>query len=267
MNRLRHILWRICRFLLLLYAGLALTGWFIADRLIFQPQQPSYARLPGLLKFSADDGTALAGLYLPNPGARHTLVFLHGNAEDLGDCLPWLQAMHDIGFAVLALDYRGYGLSAGRATEANVYADTHALMAYARSQLGVKSENCVIVGRSLGGSPAVELAASAKVAGLVLISAFSSAFRVSIPVKVLPFDRFDNLARIDAVRCPILFIQGTADDVVPFAHGQALFAAATAPKRAVWIEGARHNDIFERAGDRILRELVAFDAGLPAGKP
>ena len=157
MNRLRHILWRICRFLLLLYAGLALTGWFIADRLIFQPQQPSYARLPGLLKFSADDGTALAGLYLPNPGARHTLVFLHGNAEDLGDCLPWLQAMHDIGFAVLALDYRGYGLSAGRATEANVYADTHALMAYARSQLGVKSENCVIVGRSLGGSPAVEL--------------------------------------------------------------------------------------------------------------
>ena len=47
MNRLRHILWRICRFLLLLYAGLALTGWFIADRLIFQPQQPNYARLPG----------------------------------------------------------------------------------------------------------------------------------------------------------------------------------------------------------------------------
>jgi fermentation-respiration switch protein FrsA (DUF1100 family) len=264
MKPLRWFLWRIGRFLLLLYFGLALTGWFVADHLIFQPQRPTYGKLPGLLNFNADDGTPLAGLCLPNPAARHTLVYLHGNAEDMGNCMPVLQAIHDIGFAVLAFDYRGYGLSAGHATEANVYADTHAFMAYARARLGVSASQCVIVGRSLGGGPAVELAASAPVAGLVLISAFSSAFRVSIPVKVLPFDRFDNLARIDAVKCPVLFIQGTADEVVPFAHGQALLAAATAPKRAVWIEGAGHNDIFDRAGDRILRELVAFETSLPA---
>jgi hypothetical protein len=259
---LRRIFWRITRFLLLLYAGLALTGWFIADHIIFQPHPSSYAKLPGLFKFSAEDGTDLAGLYLPNPRAKHSVVFFHGNAEDLGDDMPWLQAMHDVGFAVLAFDYRGYGLSAGRATEEKIYADTHALMAYARNQLGVKSENCVIVGRSLGGGPAVELAATTKVAGLGLISAFSSAFRVSIPIKVLPFDRFDNLSRIGAVRCPVLVIQGTKDDVVPFAHGHALLAAAAEPKRAVWIEGAKHNDIFDLAGDRILRELVSFGATL-----
>ena len=81
------------------------------------------------------------------------------------------------------------------------------------------------------------------------------------------FEREPQLQSLRPFTSADIDFQGTADDVVPFAHGQALFAAATAPKRAVWIEGARHNDIFERAGDRILRELVAFDAGLPAGKP
>jgi hypothetical protein len=112
-NWLRRVLWRIFRFFLLLYFGLALTGWFIADRIMFQPQPPSYARLPGLFKFSADDGTALAGLYLPNPGAKHTLVYCHGNAEDLGDCMPWLQAMHNVGFAILALQPVGLSRERG----------------------------------------------------------------------------------------------------------------------------------------------------------
>jgi len=102
------------------------------------------------------------------------------------------------------------------------------------------------------------------VAGLVLVSPFTSAFRVVTKVKVLPFDRFDNLAKIGRVRCPVLIFHGTADDVIPFAHGQTLFAAANEPKRAVWIKGAKHNDIFEIAGERILREIGAFEKTLPA---
>ncbi len=263
MPRLRKALLRAGRFLLLLYIGLALTGWLLSERLIFQPPRSTYENLPGLLMFPAADGIQLAAIYLPNPGARHTAVFFHGNAEDLGDCAPWLQELHDAGFAVLALDYRGYGRSGGRATEQNVYADTQALLACARERFGVVSTQCIIVGRSLGGGPAVELATHAPVAGLVLLSAFDSAFRVPIPARILPFDRFDNLAKITTVRCPLLIFHGTADDVVPFAHGQALFAAANEPKRAVWLDGTRHNDIFLVAGARILGELRTWDAGLP----
>ncbi len=212
----------------------------------------------------AADGTPLAAVHLPNAAARHTIFYFHGNAEDLGDNLPLLREFYAAGFAVLAFDYRGYGRSGGKASEANVYADTRAVFAYAREKLGITPERMIVVGRSVGSGPAVELAAHEPVAGLVLISPFMSAFRVLTRVKILPFDRFDNLAKIGRVRAPILIFQGTADEVIPFAHGQSLFAAAPEPKRASWIEGVGHNDIFERAGEKILREIVAWEASLPA---
>jgi fermentation-respiration switch protein FrsA (DUF1100 family) len=66
------------------------------------------------------------------------------------------------------------------------------------------------------------------------------------------------------VHAPVLVFQGKADEVIPFSHGQKLFAAASEPKRAVWIDGAGHNDIFDLAGDRILREISTFEKSLPA---
>ena len=276
MKPLSKILWRVGRLLLLfavvlmlsLYIGLAWLGYFGSAHLIFHPHPVSYRTdLPGLRLVPAADGTSLAVLYLPNPAARHTLFYFHGNAEDLGDSLPLLRALHDEGFAVLAFDYRGYGRSGGQASEQNVYTDTQTVLAYARANLGLVPSACVVVGHSVGGGPAVELAAREPVAGLVLISPFTSAFRVVTRVKLLPFDRFDNLAKIGRVHCPVLIIHGTADEVIPFAQGQTLFAAANEPKRHVWIEGAGHNDIFELAGDKILNEIRDFEKVLPAPIP
>ncbi len=265
MKRLRYFLWRVARFLLVLYIGLAVFGWLGSERMIFQPQPASYgADLPGWREVKAADGTPLAVVHLPNAAARHTIFYFHGNAEDLGDDFPQLRDFHAAGFAVLAFDYRGYGRSGGKASEANVYADTRAVLAYAREKLGVTPERMVVVGRSVGSGPAVELAAHEPVAGLVLISPFTSAFRVLTRVKILPFDRFDNLAKIGRVRAPMLIFHGTADEVIPFSHGKSLFATANGPKRNVWIEGAHHNDIIAIAGDRILRELTAFEQILPA---
>jgi len=189
------------------------------------------------------------------------------DAEDLGDVAPLLEALHDTGFAVLAFDYRGYGRSGGQASEKNVYADTRAVLAFAQARFGLKPDRIIVVGRSVGSGPAVELAARERVAGLTLISPFTSAFRVLTRVKLLPFDRFDNLSKIGRVRAPILIFHGTRDEVIPFAHGQKLFAAAPEPKRAVWVEGAGHNDVFEVAGARILDELKTFGQNLPAPKP
>jgi fermentation-respiration switch protein FrsA (DUF1100 family) len=257
---LRKILWRAGRFLLLLYIGLAVFGWFGSERMIFQPQPAAYgAVLPGLRAVPAADGTPLAVVYLSNPAARHTVFYFHGNAEDLGDAAPLLASLQATGFAVLAFDYRGYGRSGGRASEQNVYADTQAVFAYAQASLSLTPQRTIVLGRSVGGGPAVEFAARERVAGLVLLSPFTSAFRVLTRVKILPFDRFDNLAKISRLRTPVLVIHGTQDEVIPFAHGQRLYAAAPQPKRSLWIAGAGHNDVFDLAGDRILRELMAFE--------
>lgn len=267
MRSWRIFLRRGARLAGVLYAGFALLVGMAANRLIFQPRRASYGEdLFGLHRVSAADGTQLAALHLPNPSARHTLFYLHGNAEDLGDSLPLLRQFHAAGFAVLTFDYRGYGLSAGRAAEDNVDADTLTMLGFAQRQLGVKPEAMIVVGRSVGSGPAVELAAGSRVAGLVLISPFTSAFRVMTGVKLLPFDQFDNLAKIGRVQCPAMIFHGLADEVIPFAHGQKLFAAMGEPKRHVWIPDAGHNDIFEVAGDQIRRELLSFEKRL-SGEP
>lgn len=266
--RAKRAMWRIARVLALLYLTFAMFGCMTAERLIFQPQPPSYSgTLAGLKTIKSAGGTPLAVLHLPNPAAQHTLFYFHGNAEDLGDVAPLLRRLHAAGFSVLAFDYRGYGQSGGRASEQNVYADTQAVLAHARADLGILPAQCVVVGRSVGTGPAVHLAANETVAGLVLISPFKSAFRVVTGVKLLPFDKFDNLGKIGRVRCPVLAVHGTADEVIPFAHGTAVFAAASEPKRSLWLEGVHHNDIFYIAGEKIVGEIAAFAKTLPAIPP
>jgi len=265
MKTLPKVAGQVFRIAALVYGGVALFAWVAADKLIFQPQPASYgAQLPGLHMIAATDGTPLAVMHLPNAAARHTLFYFHGNAEDLGDSWPLLQQWQAAGFAVPAFDYRGYGRSEGRPTEKNIYADTQAVVAFARTKLGLTPGQMIAVGRSVGSGPAVELATHSPLAGLVLVSPMASAFRVMTRVKMLPFDQFDNLAKAARVRCPTLVFHGVADEVIAFTHGRNLYAALPDPKRSVWLDRAKHNDIWRIAGGEILREIGVFAGSLAA---
>ena len=208
----------------LAYAALAAFAYFLSDRLIFQPPQPSYR--PGQLPITmipGSDGDSLATLFLPNPQAALTILYAHGNAEDLGQVAPMLEEMQRNGFAVLGFDYRGYGMSAGGSpTTSGAIRDMESVYAYATHTLGVQPSRLVLYGRSVGGGPATDLAARLPSGGLVLESTFTSAFVVMTRVPVLPFDRFPNLRHIRRVHSPVLVIHGTDDEVIPFAHGRRL---------------------------------------------
>jgi fermentation-respiration switch protein FrsA (DUF1100 family) len=242
------------RGLLLVVIGLYLIALvmavFFSDQIIFQPPRAGYKDRPGILKLASSDGAKISATYLANPDAVFTILFSHGNAEDIGHDQALLERIRAAGFAVFAYDYQGYGTSEGKPSERHAYDDEDAAYKFLVQTVHIQPNRIVAFGRSVGSGPAADLAFRRPVAGLILESAFTSAFRVMTRVPVLPFDRFDNLRKIKSVHCPVLIIHGTEDSVINVSHGRKLFAAANEPKQELWVQGANHND-------------VAFVGGIP----
>lgn len=234
----------------------------MVDKLLYFPDHASRAAPAGVIRIPTGDGQSIAAVHLPNPAARHTLWFFHGNAESLADVEPFLRELHARGFAVFAYDYPGYGVSTGTPNEQAIYAANAVAARYLTEKLQTPLDRVILFGRSLGGGPATDLAVRERVAGLVLQSTFMSVYRVVTTWPLLPFDQFTNLKKIRDVRCPVLVMHGTADEVIAFKHGEKLHAAASAPKRHLWIEGARHNDFTYVAGERLWQALREFEAEL-----
>lgn len=235
-----------------------LAGCVAVNRMMFWPQPSSYRDTGETIKVTTEDGVRISALHLPNADAEYTILFSHGNAEDLGDLRPFFERLRHEGFSVFAYDYHGYGTSEGKPTEPNARRDVDAAYAYLRDELAVPPGKIIAHGRSLGGGLAVYLAAREPVGGLIVESSFVSAFRVVTRIPLLPGDRLKSLSRIDRVGCPVLIIHGTRDRVIPDWHGRKLFDRAREPKMALWIEGAGHNDLLPVAGDAYWRKLSAF---------
>ncbi len=254
---------RLIRSIIFVYLAIGVWGYFFSNSLIFQPQPATYSDNSEILKLKSANGMLISAVYLPNERAKYTILYSHGNAEDLGDILPGIQEIQAMGFAVFSYDYQGYGTSEGQPTVERSYQDIDAAYYYLTQTLGIPPNQIIIYGRSVGGGPSVDLAAREPVAGLILESTFVSAFRALTHVPLYPFDKFENLTKIKQVNCPVLVIHGTEDEVVHFWHGQALFAAAQEPKLSLWVEGAGHNDVIWVAGDRYSAALREFVKLLP----
>jgi abhydrolase domain-containing protein 17 len=245
----------------LLIAGLFVLLVYNADSVIFQPHASSYKDTAEVVKITSADGNKISAFYLPNPSAKFTLLVSHGNAEDIGDGRGWHEDLHQAGFSVLAYDYQGYGTSQGKPSEKKLYEDEMAAYEFLTANLKVPPEHIIVLGRSVGSGPAVHLAARRPVAGLVLESPFLSAFRVITRVPV-GFDKFPNYKEIGRVRCPVLIMHGTRDEVIPIWHGRKLHELANEPRRFVAIEGAGHNDLEMVAGKTYVNALRDFAASI-----
>jgi abhydrolase domain-containing protein 17 len=250
---------RLIRSVLFIYAFFAVYVFFRADSMIFMPQVASYQDNQDILKIPVSNTEKISAIYLPNPQAKYIILYSHGNASDLGNLRPTLDRLHKWGFSVLAYDYRGYGTSNGSPSENNAYQDADAAYSYLTKELKIPPQQIIIYGQSLGGGAAAELAAKYPVAGLILESTFTSAFRVVVPISILPFDKFTNQDKLSKVRCPVLVMHGEVDETIPIQHGQRLYASASEPKQFLEIPGAGHNDFMEVAGDRQQKALLSFE--------
>ncbi len=249
---------RLVKSLIFIYLFFAAFVYFRADSMIFLSQPSSYQDDPTILKLSSGKDTNISATYLLNTQAKYTILYSHGNSEDLGDIKQILEKLHAWGFSVFAFDYRGYGTSQGKSTESHAYEDINSAYNYLTQNLKIPPERIIVLGRSVGGGSAVNLAMQKPVAGLIIESSFISAFQVIVPFRILPFDKFPNLDKIKKVKCPILVIHGKADNIIPFAHGEKLFKAAISPKLSLWVEEANHNDLFSIAEEKYHRTLQEF---------
>lgn len=231
-------------FVVAVYMLFLIFAYFFADRMMFLPPLPSYIDTNNIIKLTTKDGVKISAVYLPSEYARYTILFSHGNAEDLGSIMPFLRDLNEQGFSVFSYDYHGYGTSKGRPTEVHAYADADAAYNYLVSNLHVAPKRIIVFGRSLGAALAIDLAMRKPVAGLIIESAFVTAVRVVTRIPILLFDKFNNLKKIKQVRCPVLVIHALNDTLVPFWHGQKLYQSITTPKQNLWIKNANHNDLF-----------------------
>ncbi len=240
------------------YICIAAFAWLFAESLIFQPPPPSYQDHSEIIKITTADQEQLSTLHLKNPSASYTILYNHGNAIDLGQLRPILQHIKQMGVSVFAYDYRGYGTSTGSPSESGTYADAAAAYNYMRDELNIPASNIIALGQSVGGGVAAELATQKPLGGLIMESTFVSAYRVMTKSKLLPFDQYENLRKIDSINCPVLVIHGTDDGVVSFWHGKELFKSANEPKQAYWVEGAGHNNLLNVAGENYEQKLKEF---------
>lgn len=253
-----HLLRFLLAFLLL-YGAFTLYAYFFADSNIFFPPKSTYQDNKEIIKIPSKNGALISALYLPNPNATYTILVSHGNAEDLGVMYKFLQAFQTQGYAVFAYDYQGYGTSQGKPTEKNSYADEMAAYEYLTNQLKIDPQHIIAYGRSLGAALAVDLAAKKPIGGLIIESGFTSAFRVVFPFPLFFFDKYNNLAKIKQITCPILFIYGTKDTVISSTHSEKLYQAALSnPKMLYAVPGGGHNNLLQIAGSQYWEQIKKF---------
>ncbi len=230
----------------------------------WDPSSPWFTRDD--LTFEAEDGVRLHGWYArshDNPTGV-VILFFPGNAGNITHRFDNIERLAQRGADVFIPSYRGYGRSEGRPSEPGLYRDADAAYRVVTERLEVPPARIVVFGRSLGSAVAVDLASRREVAGVILEAPFTSArdmAREMLPV--LPLERvirsrFDSLAKIDRIAAPLLVVHGRLDRIVPYEHGQRLYAAAEEPKAFYPITGAGHNDTYQVGGEDYFARLQSF---------
>jgi fermentation-respiration switch protein FrsA (DUF1100 family) len=218
--------------------------------------------------FNSADGTRLNGWFFESQTKPElaTMIFFHGNGGNISN-VSWLaQRFAKDGFNVLIFDYRGYGASDGiAAKESELYADGDAAADFVMKKKGVRSEQIVLYGHSLGTAIAADVASRRAFGAVVLESGFSSAS--SVAMRALPWlprflhflgkNRFESARKLNNVKCPILIAHGDPDLTIPTSEAQLLYEAANEPRKLLIIPGAGHV-VFGSAGEQYLDQVEQF---------
>ena len=232
----------------------------------WEPDRPSVE----VARFRAADGSRLSGWFAEAKQPRAVVLYCEGNAGNITSRRWVLDLFRDgMGTSVMIFDYRGYGQSEGSPSRAGILEDARAARRWLAERAGVPEGEIVLVGSSLGGAVAVDLAARDGARGLVLESTFSSLKELAGShfgrlARLAVSSELDSASKIGGYDGPLLQVHGDADRVVPYELGKRLHDAANPPKRFVRVAGGDHNDPPTR---EYLDALDKFLGSLPPTRP
>ena len=268
-------LWRLGRFAIiaaaLAWLCIVAALWLFQRNLLYMaPRNPPGPPPPGYsaVSLTTEDGLSLLAWYRPAMPGRPTIVFYSAQGANLPASADWTQGFAGAGMGLLLVSFRGFDGNPGSPTEEGLYRDARAALAWLAAR-GV--DRPVLMGLSLGTGTAARMAleaatrpanfpAASHPLALVLLAPYRSITDLAAarypfaPVRLLLKDRFDIESIIGGIRVPILIAHGDADELIPYAHSEAVFAAAPEPKRFLTLPGADHNF----PADLILPELERF---------
>ncbi len=208
------------------------------------------------VRVSSSKVQRIHGWWLPSsqPDDK-VLLYFHGNSLNIGANVFRAHQFHQLGFSVFLFDYRGYGRSEGSfPSEVQIYQDAATAWEYLVSQRKISPNKIFLYGHSLGGAVAIDLAVKhPEAAGLIVEGSFTSIRKMiahrnnfwMLPVNLILKQRFDSIVKVPNLKIPVLFIHGTADEVVPPFMSKNLYEATPEPKNLVLLPGGRHNDLAE----------------------
>jgi hypothetical protein len=248
--------------------------------LVFEPD-PTLHAAPAEYPFPVHDISiavpgespwTLHGWWIPAADPRAKVVlYLHGNDGNVSTNMTGIAPLRELGYSVFIIDYRGYGASGGHfPSEAGVYQDAQLAWEYLVRERGISPANLFIYGHSLGGAIAIELALRhPEAAGLVVESSFTSIYDMAmlkasyalLPINLLLNQRFDSIAKVGHLRLPVLYIHGTADEIVPFEMGEALVKATPCARGFVAVSAGTHETNAVVGGETLRSAIGLFVEG------
>lgn len=273
MKVLRMLIW-IPVVVIAVYLIILAYIYFNQDKMVFYPTSEIVATPHQIgLDFSdiilTVDTCQVHGWYIePDDGdSSKVVLFCHGNAGNISHRLETARFLHDLGVAVILIDYRGYGKSTGKTTEEGVYADARAYYDWLVNTKQYRPENIFIFGRSLGGAVSVELASRVKSGGLIVESSFTTIGDMGkklfpvFPIKMLINYKFDSINKIGKLDCPVVVTHSPDDDLIPYKMGEKLYETAKEPKKFVKLSGGHNAREYFQDSTYVhtLRELFGLD--------
>lgn len=265
---------RVIRVLALVYVGLCIAGCMFQNNLIFpgastQGTPEARVKTTGdqeLIRIETSNGDTIYSLFTPTRDDgphRPTLILFYGNGMCMADCLGIVDEFRRLGTNVAVVEFPGYGMSSGKPGEKSIFAAAEAAYDVIAKRTDVDPKQIIPVGISIGGGAAIHLASVRPVAGVTTFSAFTNLPEVAhhlfpyLPTSLLIRYRFDNEATLQKLDVPAFLAHGTADELVPFSMNGRLVKAA---KKSVTysVQGAGHNDVFERGGSKLMAAFGEF---------